>query len=196
MTDKELQKLGRGDLLKLLLEQVNTVEQTGRELEDLRERAEDLEETYERLRERLNQKDARIHELQEAIQELEPLRERAKEADRLEAELESSKERVRELNEVYERLRERLDQKDEKIRTLRDTLQAERENRNLDLAEVGSIAEAALKLNGVFEAAQRAADQYLRSIRAANPAPEPPQGDGKDGTRANDGSDTAADSGT
>lgn len=196
MTDKELQKLGRGDLLKLLLEQVNTVEQTGRELEDLRDRAEDLEETYERLRERLDQKDARIHELQEAAQELEPLRERAKEADRLEAELESSKERVRELNEVYERLRERLDQKDEKIRTLRDTLQAERENRNLDLAEVGSIAEAALKLNGVFEAAQRAADQYLRSIRAANPAPEPPQGGGEDGTGANDGADTAADSGT
>lgn len=30
---------------------------------------------------------------------------------------------------------------------------------------MGSIAEEALKLNGVFEAAQRAADKYLSSIR-------------------------------
>lgn len=32
-------------------------------------------------------------------------------------------------------------------------------------SEAGSIAEAALKLNGVFEAAQAAADQYLESIK-------------------------------
>ena len=32
----------------------------------------------------------------------------------------------------------------------------------------GSIAEAALRVNGVFEAAQAAADQYLQSIRSAN----------------------------
>lgn len=37
--------------------------------------------------------------------------------------------------------------------------------RELCLQEVGSIAEASLQLNGVFEAAQRAADQYLESIR-------------------------------
>jgi hypothetical protein len=34
------------------------------------------------------------------------------------------------------------------------------------MARSGSIAEAALKLNGIFEAAQRAADQYLFSIGA------------------------------
>jgi len=32
-------------------------------------------------------------------------------------------------------------------------------------SEAGSIAEAALKLNGVLEAAQAAADQYLESIK-------------------------------
>ena len=31
--------------------------------------------------------------------------------------------------------------------------------------EAGSIAEASLKLNKVFEAAQQAADQYLENIR-------------------------------
>ena len=34
--------------------------------------------------------------------------------------------------------------------------------------EIGSIAEAAMRVNGVFEAAQAAADQYLTAIRAMN----------------------------
>ena len=47
----------------------------------------------------------------------------------------------------------------------------EQQNANLrqQLAEVGSIAEAALSLNRVFEAAQAAADQYLESVKAQYP---------------------------
>lgn len=43
-------------------------------------------------------------------------------------------------------------------------LQAKLADRSIVVQESGSIAEAALKLNGVFEAAQRAADQYLESL--------------------------------
>jgi hypothetical protein len=43
--------------------------------------------------------------------------------------------------------------------------------RKIVIEKSGSIAEAALKLNGIFEAAQRAADQYLYSIGVAS-APE------------------------
>jgi len=39
----------------------------------------------------------------------------------------------------------------------------------LRLEQVGSIAEAALSLNRVFEAAQAAADQYLESVKAQYP---------------------------
>lgn len=38
-------------------------------------------------------------------------------------------------------------------------------DRQIKTDEAGSIAEAALKLNGVFEAAQAAADQYLENIK-------------------------------
>ena len=38
--------------------------------------------------------------------------------------------------------------------------------RQLLLAQAGSIAEAALQINQVFSAAQQAADQYLESVRA------------------------------
>lgn len=39
------------------------------------------------------------------------------------------------------------------------------EDRRIVAQEAGSIAEAALRVNRVFEAAQAAADQYLASIR-------------------------------
>ncbi len=38
-------------------------------------------------------------------------------------------------------------------------------DRRLRMENVGSIAEASLQLNGVFEAAQKAADEYLATIR-------------------------------
>jgi hypothetical protein len=37
--------------------------------------------------------------------------------------------------------------------------------REIAISTSGSIAEAALKLNGVFEAAQKAADEYLENVR-------------------------------
>jgi len=40
------------------------------------------------------------------------------------------------------------------------------EERKIVMGQAGSIAEAALKLNGVFDAAQNAAQQYLDSIRS------------------------------
>lgn len=114
MTDKELHKLGRRELLQMLLVQ-------------------------------------------------------AKEADRLAGLLAETEEQLHQLEDTYERLRDRLDKKDLQIRSLRETLEAERHKREIELEEAGSIAEAALRLNGVFEAAQKAADQYLESVRAMYP---------------------------
>ena len=47
-----------------------------------------------------------------------------------------------------------------------DELQRKLESRQIKLNQAGSIAEAALQLNGVFEAAQSAAAQYLESLAA------------------------------
>ena len=38
-------------------------------------------------------------------------------------------------------------------------------SRQIDIENAGSIAEASLQLNGVFEAAQSAAEQYLENVR-------------------------------
>ena len=40
-------------------------------------------------------------------------------------------------------------------------------DRRILLEKSGSIAEIALRLNGIFEAADRAAQQYLQSVRSA-----------------------------
>lgn len=66
-------------------------------------------------------------------------------------------------------LLELLAQQERELQTLREELDqknAELAQRHLLMEQAGSIAEAALRLNGVFEAAQRAADQYLESLQA------------------------------
>lgn len=49
-----------------------------------------------------------------------------------------------------------------------EDLEAQLAEKTLHIENAGSIAEASLALNGVFIAAQAAADQYLQSIHAAN----------------------------
>lgn len=58
--------------------------------------------------------------------------------------------------------------RERKLQEENETLRAQLDSKVLKLKEAGSIAKAALELNGVFEAAQRAADQYLVSVKAAS----------------------------
>lgn len=57
-------------------------------------------------------------------------------------------------------------QKSEKALLERNAeLEKQLESKELKISDAGSIAEAALAVNGVFETAQTAADQYLRQIQ-------------------------------
>lgn len=75
----------------------------------------------------------------------------------------------RELRKLNRReLLELLIEQEQEVERLQAALQvAEKrtQSREIKLDKAGSIAEAALMLNGVFEAAQAAADQYLDNIR-------------------------------
>ena len=68
MTNKELQKLGRRELLQLLLDQAKETDRVSKLLKENDEHLKQMEESYERLRERLDKKDAQIHELRDALQ--------------------------------------------------------------------------------------------------------------------------------
>lgn len=67
MTNKELQKLGRRELLQLLLDQAKEAERLGKLLKENDEHLKQLEESYERLRDRLDKKDAQIHQLKDEL---------------------------------------------------------------------------------------------------------------------------------
>lgn len=59
-----------------------------------------------------------------------------------------------------------LKQHEEELEQQNAKLRRQLADRTLRLEQAGSIAEASLLLNRVFEAAQAAADQYLESIKA------------------------------
>ena len=57
-----------------------------------------------------------------------------------------------------------LEKANNELESLRQQLQ----KREISLSQTGNIAEAALKLTGIFESAQAAADLYLENIRKPN----------------------------
>lgn len=70
-----------------------------------------------------------------------------------------------ELLELMLQMQEEIDQ----LRQENQELNQKLLDRRITLEQTGSIAEAALKLNKVFEAAQQAAEDYLNSIQAERP---------------------------
>ena len=66
--------------------------------------------------------------------------------------------------ELMEMLLE-LTKENEKLRDELELTKNELQSKRITIEEAGSIAEASLKLNKVFEAAQNAAAQYLRNIQ-------------------------------
>ena len=65
------------------------------------------------------------------------------------------------LLELLVRQTERADQLQKKVEELEERLEA----RELNLSKLGSIAEAAMHITGVFEASQQAADLYLEAAK-------------------------------
>lgn len=58
-----------------------------------------------------------------------------------------------------------LTQENEDLRSQLDAANRQLKERTITIETAGSLAEAALRLNGVFEAAQAACDQYTQNIR-------------------------------
>ncbi len=98
------------------------------------------------------------------------------ETERVQKELDETTSELEMLQDGYERLKKKLDVKDERlnqkdaiIAKLKSDMEEMKTSREIELQEAGSIAEAALRLNGIFEAAQRAAEQYLSNVKRINP---------------------------
>ena len=58
-----------------------------------------------------------------------------------------------------------LSKENDRLYKENETLRAKLEDRSITISSCGSIAEAALQLNGIFMAAQAACDQYAENIQ-------------------------------
>lgn len=58
-----------------------------------------------------------------------------------------------------------VSKKNDELQKELDETKEQLNNKQINIKESGSIAEAALKLNNIFETAQKAANQYLENIK-------------------------------
>lgn len=171
MTEHELRGLGRRQLLELMLEQGKEMESSKaayekdldflkseheRDLEYLK--AEHEKETSQ-LKKELEQAKAAIKEQANSVNEAE-----------LEAQKSQFEQTVESLKARHQQDLEALkEEHKEETAHLREELEQAKkslEKREIALNEAGSIAVAALQINGVFEAAQAASQQYIENIRS------------------------------
>lgn len=73
--------------------------------------------------------------------------------------------RLDEKDVLNHKLEGRLEKKDKQIAELEAAIERWNAHKVKELEEAESVADASLRLNGVYEAAERAADQYLENIR-------------------------------
>lgn len=171
MTEHELRGLGRRQLLELMLEQGKEMESSKaayekdldflkseheRDLEYLK--AEHEKETSQ-LKKELEQAKVAMKEQANSVNEAE-----------LEAQKSQYEQTVESLKAQHQQDLEALrEEHKEETAHLREELEQAKkslEKREIALNEAGSIAVAALQINGVFEAAQAASQQYIENIRS------------------------------
>lgn len=171
MTEHELRGLGRRQLLELMLEQGKEMEsrkaayekdldflksEHERDLEYLK--AEHEKETSQ-LKKELEQAKAAIKEQANSVNEAE-----------LEAQKSQFEQTVESLKAQHQQdldaLREEHKEETAHLREELEQAKKSLEKREIALNEAGSIAVAALQINGVFEAAQAASQQYIENIRS------------------------------
>ena len=171
MTEHELRGLGRRQLLELMLEQGKEMESSKaayekdldflkseheRDLEYLK--AEHEKETSQ-LKKELEQAKAAMKEQVNSVNEAELEAQKSQFEQTVESLMAQHQQDLDALREEHKEetahLREELEQAKKSL-----------EKREIALNEAGSIAVAALQINGVFEAAQAASQQYIENIRS------------------------------
>ena len=154
MTEKQLHKLRRQDLLQLLVAQGKEAAQLQARLDEAAEELKDLQDTRTKFIERMDDKDAQIEKLKPRL-------------DEKDARIEKLTARLNEKDPRIEKLIGRLNEKDARIGRLTAEIEQYRSGEILGFEGDPSIDEVGQKLNAVLRAAQKAVAQYLDGARAA-----------------------------
>lgn len=179
MTEKELHKLSRQDLLELLLSQSKEVARQQAQIAELEEADSVTQESYARLKQKLDEKDAQLEKLKSRLDEkdaaigsLENQIEEWKAGRRLELEdqvdqilvsSERLKNKLSEKNAQLEELKNRLNQKDATIRDLRTKLEEFRTGGQQELDQ--AVSQVRLS-NEYLKDALSERDQRIRELNS------------------------------
>ncbi len=137
MTDKELRRLRRQDLLQMLVAQTKEAARLDAELREKKEEIDGLQESLERLKGKLDEKDEMIGKLKEE-------RTGSRESqDRLKEKLDAK-------DAMMERLKRRLNHKDERIQELEEEMKVLQGDKWRELEDDGTAAEVLLRLRALF----------------------------------------------
>ncbi len=139
MTEKELHKLKRHDLLVLLVAQGKEAAELQEQLGQTQRALAEMTALSERLKTRLNEKDEQIERL---------------------------KERLNEKDGQIERLKERLDGKDARIAILEKQIEELHTGRFYETESAASLREISYRLELMLRAAQKAANRYMEKVQA------------------------------
>lgn len=154
MTGKDLRKLSRLELLELMVEQGKEIETLRGQLEEANEEIHSMDSWLEDVQGKLTETNKQLAQkngqLSSTTAQLKAT------TEKLEVTQSQLVTTTKQLNETKARLQESQSQ-------LQNSKE-EYEKQQIFISEAGSIAEAALKVNGVFEVAQNAAQQYLESV--------------------------------
>lgn len=119
MADKELRKLSRRELLKMLLIQCEETERLQNETDQMREQMATVMESYERLKQKLNVKDERLNQKDAKIAELKRMISQMHESEAVEAD--SIADITHKLNEVLAEAQKAVDQYIARVRRMNTT---------------------------------------------------------------------------
>lgn len=163
MTEKELHKLKRPDLLALLVSQGRQAADQQTALQQAHEAIKLAGQLEQRLKDRLNDKDAQLARLKEKLNDKDAqidelnLRLDGKDAQRQQLIL-----RLDEKDAQLDKLKRCLDEKDATIAALRKEMEEYTSGRFLNMENGPSLDEIAQRVELVLHAAQKAAGQYMR----------------------------------
>lgn len=138
MTEKELGRLKRPDLLALLVAQGQEAAATQAQLIETQAMLEEAQQLTGRLKERLDEKDEQIERL---------------------------KDKLNEKDAQLERLKARLDEKDNRISALAGQIDDLTSGRFLEMEGIRTLTDISTRLDLMLRMAQKAASQYLEEVR-------------------------------
>ena len=152
MTEKELGRLKRPDLLALLVAQGQEAGAVQAQLDETQAALEEAQQLTGRLKEKLDEKDEQIEHLKEKL-------------DEKDEQIERLKNKLNEKDTQLEHLKKRLNDKDDRISVLTSQIEDLISGRYLEMEGIHSLTDISNRLDLMLRMAQKAASQYIEQIQ-------------------------------